>query len=228
MEASANIATAAFPASSVAGPLSPACFPRSLMSQFPPAQDSTECEQLTLEMQFRRAGRNEERGGKVDMRLSIEGTLVRALAITVAPLAFIAMVVTGVNAGGATTIRLETFQAAKVVIGQPNFTGDGSNDTAKTVDYPYGSASEGGGILFVPDWGNARVLGFKGIPSHNGAKAKFVLGQSSLTSDSTGDGADQMVSPYSVVAYNGVWAEATILAAPTASSSSPTSATTGC
>jgi len=137
------------------------------------------------------------------MRLNIEKNLVRALAVAAAPLAFIAIVVTGVNAGGATTIRLETFQAAKVVIGQSNFTGDGSNDTAKTVDYPYGSASEGGGILFLPDFGNARVLGFKGIPSHNGAKAKFVLGQANLTSDSTGDGADQMVSPYSVVAYNG-------------------------
>ena len=137
------------------------------------------------------------------MRLNIEGHLLRALAIAAAPLALIAMVVTGANAGGATTIRLETFQAAKVVIGQPNLTSDGANDTAKTVKFPYGSAFEAGGILFLPDWGNARVLGFKGIPSHNGAKAKFVLGQSNLTSNSTGDGADQMVSPYSVVAYNG-------------------------
>ena len=137
------------------------------------------------------------------MRLNIGRNLVRALAIAAAPLAFIAMVATGVNAGGATTIRLETFQAAKVVIGQPNFTSDGSADTAKTVNYPYGSASEGDGILFLPDFGNARVLGFKGIPSHNGAKAKFVLGQANLTSDSTGDGADEMVSPYSAVAYNG-------------------------
>ena len=35
--------------------------------------------------------------------------------------------------------------------------------------------------LYVPDSGNARVLGFKGIPKKNGASAKLVLGQANFS-----------------------------------------------
>lgn len=121
---------------------------------------------------------------------------VRALAIAVAPLALIAA--TTVDAG-AQSITLDTFQKAKVVIGQRNFTSNGSNDTGKTLDAPYGNAFESTGTLFVPDYDNARVLGFKGIPNHNGSAAKFVLGQPNLTSKTSGDGADQMGGPVNVV-----------------------------
>ena len=122
--------------------------------------------------------------------------LVRALAIAVAPLALVAA--TAANAA-AQSITLDTFQKAKVVIGQRNFTNDGANDTGKTLDAPYGNAFESTGTLFVPDYNNSRVLGFKGIPNHNGSAAKFVLGQPDLNSKTSGDGADQMGGPVNLV-----------------------------
>ena len=51
---------------------------------------------------------------------------------------------------------------------------------------PEGAAALGNGILYVPDSGNNRVLGFKKVPNKNGASAKLVLGQTSFKSSGGG------------------------------------------
>jgi len=79
-------------------------------------------------------------------------------------------------------LTLTDFQAASVVIGQPDFTsGDGSSTAADTFDGLYGNPVVYNDILYLPDYGNARVLGFNTIPTTNGESADFVLGQTSFT-----------------------------------------------
>ncbi|MGC1189144.1 MAG: NHL repeat-containing protein [Candidatus Binatus sp.] len=80
---------------------------------------------------------------------------------------------------------LTNFEAAKVVIGQKNFTSSkcnlGGKPTKDTLCGMEGAAALGKNTLYVPDSGNARVLGFKGIPKKNGASAKLVLGQANFS-----------------------------------------------
>jgi hypothetical protein len=87
---------------------------------------------------------------------------------------------------------LTTFEAAKVVIGQADFThGDcdqDGNPAANSLCGPEGPAAQGKSnkVLYVPDADNNRVLGFKKIPKKNDASAKFVLGQTNFSN--SGDG----------------------------------------
>lgn len=65
-------------------------------------------------------------------------------------------------------IRLvfETFQEASFVIGQPDFESSTFyRDTGpNTLREPFGAPSIVEGVLWLPDWGNNRLLGFDGIP----------------------------------------------------------------
>jgi len=86
---------------------------------------------------------------------------------------------------------LTNFAAAKIVIGQKDFTSldcnqNGSNPAANTLCDPEGAGALGKKIFYVPDSDNARVLGFKKIPKKNGASAKIVLGQSNFSSRNFG------------------------------------------
>lgn len=86
---------------------------------------------------------------------------------------------------------LTTFAAAKVVIGQKNFTSGEcdqgtDNPSAKSLCGPEGAAAVGKKVLYVPDSENVRVLGFKKIPKKNGASAKFVLGQTNFSNTNNG------------------------------------------
>ncbi|WP_257453288.1 NHL repeat-containing protein [Archangium lipolyticum] len=87
---------------------------------------------------------------------------------------------------------LDNFQAARVVIGQDDFTSDAPNREgdpgANTLNGPWGNPTFANGRLYIPDQGNNRVLGFNGVPAANGAQAGFVLGQPNFTSDATGVG----------------------------------------
>ena len=78
---------------------------------------------------------------------------------------------------------LTNFAAAKVVIGQKNFTGDQckSKSSKTTLCGSEGGPALGGKILYVPDSGGNRVLGFKKVPKKNGASAKIVLGQANFS-----------------------------------------------
>jgi uncharacterized protein (DUF736 family) len=103
-------------------------------------------------------------------------------------------------------LSLTSFQAASVVIGQGDFTGDlgnrGGLAAANTIDDPYGNAAQSKkGVFYVPDESNNRVLGFLTIPSISNASADFVLGQPNFTSKSSGASASQLKDPETIVAF---------------------------
>jgi hypothetical protein len=104
-------------------------------------------------------------------------------------------------------ITLSNFQAAAVVIGQPDFSSSMVNQgiaegsaAADTICNGYGAAAVGPtGVLYLSDECNQRVLGFTGIPSSNDADADFVLGQPDFTTTGQANGANQFGGPQSPV-----------------------------
>jgi hypothetical protein len=124
-------------------------------------------------------------------------------------------IVTAANAGGSTQATVQitvsagapnftNFQAAAVVIGQPDFVsgnfnqGSHSGTAANAIGYPAGNASVSSGILYLPDGHNNRVVGFNSVPTANDASADFVLGQTNFTYNGSGNGASQMSGPQTV------------------------------
>lgn len=112
------------------------------------------------------------------------------------------------NAGGGASSsnakgHFTNFQAASVVIGQPNSTGNQANQgmdnpTANTIANCFGSIGVGAkNTLYLSDYENQRVLGFFGIPSSNDENADFELGQPNLTTAGKGDNANQFGGPQS-------------------------------
>lgn len=93
---------------------------------------------------------------------------------------------------------LVTFQAAAVVIGQADFTGtspdQGGTPDANTISGPYGNPGMANGVLYLPDYGNSRLLGFNTVPSVNNTPADFVLGQPDFTTTN---------APLSATGFNG-------------------------
>ena len=123
--------------------------------------------------------------------------------------------ITASNVSGSTTTMVQitvnaasgnftNFQAATVVLGQPDFVSRKSNQgistgtAANALAYPGGDSVVANGILFVPDRSNNRVLGFNSFPSSNNASADFVLGQPNLTFNGNGNAANQMYGPQTV------------------------------
>lgn len=81
------------------------------------------------------------------------------------------------------SLPTEDGQAADVVIGQKDFTGNepningvGSPPSARSLNWPYGVTSDGE-RLFVADTGNRRVLVYNQIPRENYAAADAVIGK---------------------------------------------------
>jgi DNA-binding beta-propeller fold protein YncE len=73
---------------------------------------------------------------------------------------------------------------ADSVLGQTNFTSNGSAITQNGMDKPYGVAVDSGGRLWVGDSDNDRVLRFDNAAAKaNGAKADGVLGQTLFTTN---------------------------------------------
>jgi uncharacterized protein (TIGR03437 family) len=102
-------------------------------------------------------------------------------------------------------------QPADVVIGQPNFTSNGTAvpPTAKSLRGPEGIWIDGNGLnahLYVADTGDNRVLIFNRIPTSNNASADVVIGapnfttpvQFDLTKNNTAATASNVQSPVSV------------------------------
>lgn len=83
-------------------------------------------------------------------------------------------------------LTLRNFQAADVVIGQTDFSesdeNQGGSADANTIYEPYGNPKGFNDILYLPDYGNNRVLGFNTIPTVSNMPADFVLGQPDFTS----------------------------------------------
>lgn len=104
-------------------------------------------------------------------------------------------------------LLFNNFQAASVVIGQPDFTSNtpnqGGTTAANTVASPYGNPTVNNGTLYLPDYGNNRVLGFNSIPSANNANADFALGQSDLTSNTAATSQSGLNGPQSVSVTDG-------------------------
>jgi len=122
---------------------------------------------------------------------------VRSVAI-----AFALMVTVVVNftpRAEAKNLKLANFQAAQVVIGQPDFISNDAGVGADKIQDAYGNPWLAGGILFVPVYLNAQVLGFTGIPKVNGASADLVLGEPDFNTHSGGTGPDQLGGPVNVV-----------------------------
>ena len=99
----------------------------------------------------------------------------------------------------------QTFQPASVVIGQQDFTSGAASSppAAGALRQPYGDPALHRGTVFLPDFGNNRILGFRRLPSVNGAPADFVLGQATFGDDAFGNGRDRMRAPLTVRAYGG-------------------------
>ncbi|MBN2353736.1 MAG: chitobiase/beta-hexosaminidase C-terminal domain-containing protein [Spirochaetales bacterium] len=101
-----------------------------------------------------------------------------------------------------TSVGFTTYQGASVVIGQPDFTSNSENQGgsvgANTYTKSYGNPTYAGGKLFLPDYGNNRVLVFNSIPAANNTAADYVIGQPSLTSNTAGTSSTVISGPESV------------------------------
>jgi sugar lactone lactonase YvrE len=96
--------------------------------------------------------------------------------------------------------------AATSVVGQSTFTGYFPGNTATNLSGPANIAYSGG-VLWVTDYYNARILGFPG-PISTGEAATLVLGQSSFTGDFAGTSAVNLSEPDAVTfdAAGDLWA----------------------
>ncbi|MCJ7764392.1 MAG: hypothetical protein MUP09_00410, partial [Thiovulaceae bacterium] len=77
--------------------------------------------------------------------------------------------------------------AASIVIGQKNFADSDNNETApNTVRTPYGNPTVVDGMLYLPDFGNNRAVGYNTVPANNGEWADFAVGQRNLNNSFSG------------------------------------------
>ena len=85
-------------------------------------------------------------------------------------------------------VNATTFRPMDVVIGQADTTSNASGRSATQLAMStHATPVFVGGILYVPDAPNNRVLGYVGLPTDDGAAADFVLGQPSFTTNSPSD-----------------------------------------
>ncbi|MEM1096043.1 MAG: T9SS type A sorting domain-containing protein [Bacteroidota bacterium] len=87
-------------------------------------------------------------------------------------------------------------QAAEAVLGQADFTSSSTGTTAATMNNPSGCAVGSGGVLFVSDQRNNRILRFDSAHTKaSGADADGVLGQADFTSGNDGTNASRLDEP---------------------------------
>ena len=93
-------------------------------------------------------------------------------------------------------------QAADVVIGQPDMTGNTANNggiSADSLSAPQGLFVDTEGKLYISDYNNNRVLVFNSIPTTDNASADIVLGQADFTTGvAQGYTANSTTSPTNV------------------------------
>jgi len=71
--------------------------------------------------------------------------------------------------------------AASVVIGQNDFnTSDAGATAADKVSMPYANPTVVDGMLYLPDFGNNRAIGYNSVPTSSGEWADFAVGQKNL------------------------------------------------
>lgn len=103
---------------------------------------------------------------------------------------------------------VSNFQAASLVIGQPDFVSNapnrGGSPASNTLWQPIGNPLLAGNALYIPDYANNRILGYTTIPTSQGADANFVLGQPNFTSSAQGaPSSTTLYGPMTAVTYNG-------------------------
>lgn len=74
-------------------------------------------------------------------------------------------------------LTLENAQAASTVIGQPTFDTDMETASDKRIISPYLRPLVANGVLYLPDYGLGRVMGYLEVPTTNDASADLVLGK---------------------------------------------------
>lgn len=86
------------------------------------------------------------------------------------------------NTNANRTVNFTTGQAASVVVGQGDFSSVATG-RSQTLFGPglTGSPAVSQGRLYLPDYGNQRILGYHSIPTVNGAPADFVIGANDFT-----------------------------------------------
>ncbi len=100
-------------------------------------------------------------------------------------------------------IPTTNFEPADVVLGQPDFISNNSNNggvSARSMDSPQDLISDGKS-LFIADQNNNRVLIWKSVPTKNGQPADFVIGQSDFHLKDAGVSQRQCAA--SSVTFNG-------------------------
>jgi|GEM_PF-622701 len=105
-------------------------------------------------------------------------------------------------------VRLGTFQAASVVIGQADFSGyqynqgNASGPSANTLSSPAGNPVIGPeGQFFLTDTHNHRLLGFHQLPTRNNASADWVQGQPDFNTNAPNVGPQSFSYPTSVAIH---------------------------
>jgi hypothetical protein len=144
------------------------------------------------------------------MNFNIIGLTRRILALAILSVPLTLLILSacgggggGGGSGGATLVSLTNGQAAVVVVGQINFAsavvGTGATGLNNTFSGVYSSGSQ----LYIPDYGNHRVLVFNSIPTTNGASASYALGEPDLTTYTGGTTATTLAGPQSPVISGG-------------------------
>jgi DNA-binding beta-propeller fold protein YncE len=86
--------------------------------------------------------------------------------------------------------------AASGVLGQAAFDTFLSGTSASTLNQPYGVLAGPDGTVYVGDWGNLRIMGFRNAATKaNGASADFVLGKPDFDSIDAGPTATLLTGP---------------------------------
>jgi sugar lactone lactonase YvrE len=121
--------------------------------------------------------------------------MLRRIVVSMATLLFLMLLVVTAFA-----LTLTNFQAASLVLGQPNFTSGGAGLSATRMSFPQKAAVDPTtGKVFVTERNNHRVLRFAGGTALvNGAAAEAVLGQPNFTSDTAATTQNGMNTPNDV------------------------------
>ena len=101
-------------------------------------------------------------------------------------------------------VNFTKFQKASIVIGQPDFVSSASGTSTTSLNGPFGmpAVTDEGKLIFT-DTENSRVLIYNKIPTTNNASANLVVGQPDFTTTTTGQAANEMDRPESVIVANG-------------------------
>ena len=95
-------------------------------------------------------------------------------------------------------LTLENTQAAAVVIGQPDFDTTSETATNKEFGGPYIRPLVLNGVLYLPDYGMERVMGYLQVPTTNDASADFVIGKQTFDDSTSTVGPATLSGPQTV------------------------------